>query len=265
VVNAAQVQASAVTLATSASTAVSGQAITLTAKVTPASATGTVTFNDGGTSIGSGTLSQGQAALTLSTLSVGTHSVTAAYGGDAADQASTSTAVTVTITAASTTPPPAADYGLTLSAGALTVTQGASGSLTVSVAPENGFSASLSFACSGLPSGWGCSFAPSTLSGSKSQTTTMTVSQINSSRLMPGPSGLVLAMVSPFSLFLFGLSGKSRKARWLLLCVFALTLAGCSTSSNSSQSAPSTYNVTVTASGTSAPTHSQTFVLTMTQ
>jgi hypothetical protein len=103
VVNAAQLEASAVSLAASASTAVFGQAITLTAKVTPASATGTVTFNDGGTSIGSGTLSQGQAVLSLSTLSVGAHSLTAAYGGDAADQASTSTAVTVTITAATTT------------------------------------------------------------------------------------------------------------------------------------------------------------------
>jgi len=264
-VNGAQVQASTVTLAASASTAVSGQAITLTATVTPAAATGTVTFNDGSTSIGSGTLSQGQALLTLSTLSVGTHSLTAAYGGDAADQASTSTAVTVTITAATTTPPPAADYGLTLSAGALTVTQGGSGSLTVAVAPENGFVASLSFACSGLPSGWGCSFAPSTLSGSKSQSTTMTVSQTNSSSLMPGPSGLVLALVSPFPLFLLGLTGKSRRARWMLLGVFVLTLAGCSSSSTGSQSAPSTYNVTVTASGTSAPTHSQAFVLTMTQ
>jgi hypothetical protein len=264
VVNAVQLQASAVTLAASASTVVSGQTITLTATVTPASATGTVTFNDGSTSIGTGTLSQGQAVLTLSTLSVGTHSLTAAYGGDAADQASTSTAVTVTITAAITAPPPAADYGLTLSAGTLTVTHGASGSLTISVAPENGFSASLSFACSGLPSGWGCSFAPSTLSGNKSQSTTMTVSQTSSSRLMPGPSGLVLALVSPLSLFLFGLSGKSRRARWMLLGVFLLALAGCSTS-NSSQPAPSTYNVTVTASGTSAPTHSQTFVLTMTQ
>jgi len=264
VVNAAQLQTSAVTLAASASTAVSGQAITLTATVTPASATGTVIFNDGGTSIGTGKLSQGQAVLTLSTLSVGTHSLTAAYGGDAADLASTSTAVTVTITAATTTPPPAADYGLTLSAGTLTVAQGASGSLTVSVAPENGFSASLSFACSGLPSGWGCSFAPSTLSGNKSQSTIMTVSQTSSSRLMPGPSGLVLALVSPFSLFLFGLPGKSRRARWILLGVVVLTLAGCSTS-NSSQPGPSTYNVTVTASGTSAPTHSQAFVLTMTQ
>jgi hypothetical protein len=265
VVNATQLQASAVTLAASASTAVSGQAITLTATVKPASATGTVTFNDGSTSIGSGTLLQGQAVLTLSTLSVGTHSLTAAYGGDAADQASTSTAVAVTITAATTTPPPAADYGLTLSASALTVTQGGSGSLTVSVAPQNGFSASLSFACSGLPSGRGCSFAPSTLSGNKSQSTTMTVGQNSSSRLMPGPSGLVLALVSPFPLFLLGISGRIRRARWMLLGVWMLTLTGCSTSSTSSQQAPSTYNVTVTASGTSAPTHSQTFVLTMTQ
>jgi hypothetical protein len=49
----------------------------------------------------------------------------------------------------------------------------------------------------------------------------------------------------------------------LFVCVIAVT--GCGTSFKSSpQGQPSTYNVTVTASGASAPTHTQTFVLTMT-
>jgi hypothetical protein len=39
----------------------------------------------------------------------------------------------------------------------------------VSVASVNGFSASLSLACSRLPSWWGCGFAPSTLSGSAAE------------------------------------------------------------------------------------------------
>jgi subtilase family serine protease len=45
-------------------------------------ATGTVTFMDAGTSIGTGTLSNGVATLTTSQLSVGTHAITAAYAGD---------------------------------------------------------------------------------------------------------------------------------------------------------------------------------------
>jgi hypothetical protein len=263
-VNGAQLQSTAVALVASPATAVSGQAISLTASVTPASATGTISFNDGSSTIGSATLASGKGALSVSTLSVGTHSLTAAYSGDSADSPASSNTVTVTITAPASGPSP--DYGLTLSSSTLAMSQGTSGSLTVSVAPQNGFSASLTFACSGLPSGWGCSFAPATLSGGAPQSTKMTVSATNSSRLMPTPSGLVFALVSPLPLFWFGLAGKSRKARWMLF-FFLLALAGCGTSSNSTQqqSQSSTYNVTVTASGASAPSHSQTFTLTMNQ
>jgi Glycoside hydrolase family 44/Bacterial Ig-like domain (group 3) len=269
----APLEATAVTLTANPTTAVSGQTITLSANVAPASGTsiptGTVTFQDGSTAIGSSPLAAGSGTLAVSTLSVGAHSLSAVYGGDTADSPSTSKAVSVTITAASAPPPtPASDYGLTLSSSTLTMAQGTPGSLTVSVAPENGFSASLSFACSGLPSGWGCSFAPSTLSGSAPESTKMTISATNSSQLMPLPSGFLLALVSPIPLFLFGLSkGRSRRAEWILLLIFLLAaLAGCGTSFKGPQPEQSgTYNVTVTASGTSAPTHTQTFVLTMTQ
>jgi hypothetical protein len=262
-------QATTTTLAASAATAVSGQPITLTAAVSPASATGTITFLDGGTSIGSASLTAGKGMLALSTLSVGSHSLSAAYSGDAADSASNSNGVTVTITAVQGPAPPSPDYGFTLSSGTLTIAKSTPGSLTLKVTPENGFSAALSFACSGLPTGWGCSFAPATVSGSAPQSTTMTVSTTSSSMWVPAPTGLVLALASPLPLFWLGLGGNSRRARWVFLFVFALTLAGCGTSGNTSsqpqQEQSSTYNITVTASGASAPTHSQTFVLTMTQ
>src|SRR3984957_4419864 len=268
-VNGAALQTSTVTLAASATTAVSGQSITLTATVTPASATGTLSFKDGNTALGSATLASGKGVLAVSTLSVGTHSLSAAYSGDAADSASDSNTLIVTITSPASPPPtPSPDYGLTLSSGTLAMSEGTAGSLKVSVAPENGFSASLSFACSGLPSGWGCSFSPATLSGSAAQSTTMTLSATSSSRLTVTPSGLLLALVSPLPLLWFGFPGKSRRGRWLLLFAFMLALAGCGTSfkgSQQQQTQPSTYNVTVTASGASAPTHMQTFVLTMTQ
>jgi hypothetical protein len=268
-VNAAGLQATATTLATSATTVVSGQSITLTATAAPASASGTFTFLDGNTAIGTASLTSGKGVLTLTTLSVGNHSLSAAYSGDAADSASTSNVVAVTITAAQNPPAaPSPDYGFTLSGGTLTVTSGTPGSMTVKVAPENGFSAALSFACSGLPSGWGCTFAPATLSGSAPQSTTMTVSTTISTRWFPAPTGLALALVSPIPLFWLGLGGKSRRARRALLFVFALALAGCGTSGNTSQQPQeqsTTYNITVTASGASAPTHTQTFVLTLAQ
>ena len=99
-------------------TAVSGTAIALSATVTPASGsgvpTGTVTFSDGATVLGTGTLNgTGIGMYTASALGVGSHSITAAYAGDSGDTASTSSAITVTITA----PLPAAPTGVTATAG----------------------------------------------------------------------------------------------------------------------------------------------------
>ncbi len=44
--------------------------------------TGTVTFMDGSTSLGTGTLSGGVATFSISTLPVGSHSITGVYSGD---------------------------------------------------------------------------------------------------------------------------------------------------------------------------------------
>lgn len=74
-----------------------GQAVSLSALVTPPSATGVVTFFDGATPLGTSTLSGGQAALVTRELSFGRRSVTAHYGGDASNLKSASPAVTVSI------------------------------------------------------------------------------------------------------------------------------------------------------------------------
>jgi streptogramin lyase len=81
-----------------------GQSVTFTATVSPSSATGTVTFYDGATNIGTGPLSAGTATLSTSSLSVGSHIITAVYGGDTNDAGSTSpTAVTQIVQAVSGT------------------------------------------------------------------------------------------------------------------------------------------------------------------
>ena len=75
------------TLTTSTSTAVVGQSVTFTAVVAgsgPAAGapTGTITFKDGSTVLGTGTLASGSATFTTSSLAVAGHSITAVYGGD---------------------------------------------------------------------------------------------------------------------------------------------------------------------------------------
>src|SRR6266550_3851235 len=92
---------SATTLISSLNPSALGQAVTFTAMVKPAAGsgtpTGTVTFNDGATLLGPGTLSGGTATLTTSGLGAGMHSITAVYGGDASFASSTSPVLMQTV------------------------------------------------------------------------------------------------------------------------------------------------------------------------
>ena len=73
-----------------------GQVVTLIAHVTPkyfGTLAGTVTFKNGTQILGTATIVSNQATFTTSTLAVGTHSLTAAYGGNAQFNKSTSAVV----------------------------------------------------------------------------------------------------------------------------------------------------------------------------
>ena len=65
--------------------------------------TGTVTFSDQNGSLGTGTVTAGAATLALTRLPVGTHGITAAYGGDTNYLPSTSAAQSVVVTLAAQT------------------------------------------------------------------------------------------------------------------------------------------------------------------
>jgi len=84
------------TVVSSANPSSFGQAVTFTATVNAVSPgsgtpTGTVTFYDGSTTLGSATLGgTGAASFTTSSLSVGSHSIKVSYAGDADFKASTS-------------------------------------------------------------------------------------------------------------------------------------------------------------------------------
>ena len=88
------------TLASSLNPSAFGQAVTFTATVIGNAPTGTITFLDGGTQIGSAALSAGKATFATSALAVGSHAITARYGGDANNVASTSAALTQTVNTA---------------------------------------------------------------------------------------------------------------------------------------------------------------------
>lgn len=87
------------TLTSSLNPSTYGGATTFTATVTSSSGTptGTVSFKDGSTTIGMGTLSSGKTSLAISTLAAGSHSITAVYAGDSTHHGSTSSALTQTV------------------------------------------------------------------------------------------------------------------------------------------------------------------------
>mgnify|MGYP001350333911 CR=1 FL=1 len=129
-----------------------GQTVTLTATVSPTTATGTVSFQDGSTPLtcmgGNQTLSGGTATCSLNSFPVGTYSdLTAIYGGDsthAASQGTTSLTVNkanTTTTLTSDNPDPsAAGQAVTVQYAVAVVAPGAgtpTGTVTVSDGVDN--------------------------------------------------------------------------------------------------------------------------------
>lgn len=104
---------SSISVATSANPANLGQSTTLTATVTPSSATGTVTFLFGTKIIGTATLSAGVASFTTASLNTGTDFLRAQYSGDASFTRAMSPPLALTVKAGLSfplTPAPAGGF-----------------------------------------------------------------------------------------------------------------------------------------------------------
>lgn len=94
------------TLAASPATGIAGKAVTLTATVKAGSGTamssGTVTFMDGSTTLGSAAVASGGIASIAPILAPGAHAIVASFSGDTNDAASASSAMAVTVNLATT-------------------------------------------------------------------------------------------------------------------------------------------------------------------
>ena len=77
--------------------------MTFSVTLSPSTATGTVTFNDNGAALGTSTVYLGMASMTVSTLAMGAHPVTAVYGGDGNNPGANSTVLTQNVTQAKST------------------------------------------------------------------------------------------------------------------------------------------------------------------
>src|SRR5439155_17097392 len=95
--------ASSTALSVNPSSITVGGTVTLSATVTGTSPTGSVTFNEGATVLGTARLSAGQASLNATVMSAGSHSLTATYSGDASNAGSTSSSTSMSVAPATTT------------------------------------------------------------------------------------------------------------------------------------------------------------------
>jgi hypothetical protein len=86
-----------ITLTTPTNPATYGAPVTFTAQM-PSSATGSMTFLDGATVLGTGNIAGGLATYTINTLSAGSHSITASFTGDSNYSSAVSPVVTQVIT-----------------------------------------------------------------------------------------------------------------------------------------------------------------------
>lgn len=268
-----------ITVTASVIAAVSGDAITFSAATTPATSgipTGTISLLDGKTTIGTLPVDgSGAASFSISSLTAGSHSLSASYSGDRNYLASSSAAVSETIFI---TP----DFQITTSNPSPTVRAGQSASISLNLVAAR-FTGPVTFSCSGLPNLAACSFSPSTLplgTGNFSTILTITTTASSVAALKPARAHGNLevcfaALLFPGFAGMLVYFGRKRQslAKAIPLAVLVLGLAfisGCG-GGGSPKTVPGTpagtFSVGVQANGpTGTPvSHQITVTLTVTQ
>jgi hypothetical protein len=249
--------ATTTTLTSSANPATSAENITFTAAVTAMGAkppTGTVTFVESGTILGSAPLNAtGAAVWNASTLSVGTHNIVARYAGDTNSTPSISTAITQVVN--DSTPP----NTFTIGVDQITVVAGETALVPVKIAAGSGFAKAITLSCSGLPEEASCSSASGTAATAESSTRTLKISTSaprdcgsttpygspsqNAALPITGPTlaGLLLAIIPK----------RRRPLKHLLAALISIaaiaSMTGCGTGNCTDLGTrPGTYTITVT-------------------
>jgi Bacterial Ig-like domain (group 3)/NHL repeat len=270
--------ATTVTLTSNIASAFAGQAITFTATVKPAgigTPTGSVSFYDGATLIGSSSLTAGSASI-APVLIAGTHTITAVYAGDMNFTGGTSAVLSQVVL----------DFSFTLnttSPGNQTVVPGQPVSYTFNLLPVGAsFPLPITLSATGLPPGATATFTSQVITIGNSPTSfTMTI-QTAATSASRSPSGLfgtgysngALALSLLLLPYFRRMRQKVRSIRLLTLCTaLALSLAaigglaGCGTGSGyfGQPSQNYTINVIGTATGQGGATlqHLTTVTLTV--
>jgi hypothetical protein len=273
-------QASSTTqLQTSSATPYQAVPVTLTATVSDSSTgstgspTGTVSFYNGATLLGTSPVTAGVATLMTAALPLGASSVTAVYSGDTNFAASTSSGVSETVNGSDFT------FVLVPSSGSpavQTVAQGGTATYNFTVSPSlASFPQAVTFTVSGLPPGATYTLTPSSIpAGGGATPMTLVVTTTNSLAQLSRHGDRWMSLTMPLLLLLpfagFKRPGdvveRPRRRPRLLLLVLLLTgvlgtLTGCGAGGFFGTS-PQTYNIVVTATSGSV-SHTQSVTLTV--
>jgi hypothetical protein len=232
--------------------------VTLTATIAAFSTppTGTMTFYDGTTQLGTAAVASGSGTYTATTLTAGTHSITAVYSGDSSYGPATSAAASETIL----------DFKLSQTG---SITAGAVTTYNLTIAPLGGtaFPEAVTFSVSGLPLGATGVFTPATVpanSGPTSAVLQVTSPNLTAMHTSRKPFG---ALSVALGLILLPFAGMMRKSahylnRLVLLALIGAALAMGLTGCNKVKVTPQTSTITITAAAGSL-SHSVTASLTV--
>lgn len=208
---------------------------------------GFVTFKDGSSPLAVISPINGVASFGDTSLTAGSHSITATYSGSTNFAGSTSAAFVQVVTA-----PAPADYTLQSDKNSATLAAGQSATFVITTTSINGFNGTISFSCGNLPQLTTCAFAPTSTSVSPSVTTatsTLTVKTTGTNALLLAPQGHsssqngTLARVWILGPITFGVlllaGARRRKSSYAVLgCVLTLLLVTALTSCGGGGSTP---------------------------
>jgi hypothetical protein len=250
--------------------------LTTTTSTSGGAVTGTITYMNGTTTLGTATVgANGTATLNINP-AAGSYSITAHYSGDALNAPSVSNVVTVAVSQAT-------EFTISLNPTTLSIPTSQSAQLTINLGSQDGFTDKMALGCDSLPYSVSCNFGSNDVTLNANGTASVTLTVDTNSPLAAGTqsknespfgsSGMVAACVFPgAALFGFAFWRFRKNAMMLRALVVVAMLAGTTFlmtgcggfSLNSAK--PGNYVIQVTATGQQTGiTHVANLTVTVTQ
>jgi len=269
-------QTSLVASATSLNTDQELTLLTTTTSSSGGAVTGTITYMNGSTTLGTATAGANGAATFSVNPPAGQYSIAAHYSGDALNAPSVSNVVTVNVSQAT-------EFTIALNPTSMSLQTTKSGQVTINLGSQDGFADTMALGCGSLPYSVSCNFATNDVKLSANGQTSVTLTVDTNSPLASGSQarndglfgsgGILAAWLFPgAALFGFAFRRFRKNAAAMRVLVVLAMLAGTTFlmtgcggfSLNSAK--PGNYVLQVTATGTqTGVTHVANLTLTVTQ